>query len=102
MEQKKTLAGQSAAEFAHASQQSILNPAYRKCKLILWFVRNALLVLLYVIFWDQEWVRFTLYVTVPLSVLSLVSIFAWQYLLNRKIRNVSESVADSLAREEDT
>lgn len=45
-----------------------------KKKLILWCVRWAVTILLYVVFWKYAWVRWTLLVTIPLGLASLFMI----------------------------
>ena len=74
------------------SQQTVLNPAYRTRKLMMWVIRTIIAVILYIVFWKYQWVRTTLIVTIPLSLLSLLSIFSWNYLLKRKIKATHEKI----------
>ena len=74
------------------SEQTVLNPAYRTRKVMMWAIRTIIAVILYIVFWKYQWVRTTLIVTIPLSLLSLLSIFSWNYLLKRKISATREKI----------
>jgi hypothetical protein len=86
MEENETISEGFKRELEQASTNTILDPAYKKKKLVLWAIRNVISVVLYVIFWNySSWVQFSLYFTVPLSLLSLLAILAMPYFLKRKI-----------------
>ena len=70
----------------------ILNPEYRKKKLIFWAVRVVFSIVLYVIFWKYVWVRYTLFLTVPISLFSLCSITLMPYFLNKKIEKTKQKI----------
>ena len=76
------------------SQQTVLSPGYRKKKLILWVVRTCITVALYIIFWEYAWVRWTLLVVAPLSIMSLVMIVGMNYFLQRKIAVARQKMGD--------
>ncbi len=65
-------------------EEGRMSPRMRKRKLITWVIRTLITLLLYIIFWKYEWVRYTLFIYIPLSVFSLISILAFNYLLERK------------------
>lgn len=79
-------------ELEEVTAGSVLNPSVRKRKLILWFIRNIILAILYIVFWKYEWVRWSLWITVPLSFLSLVLIPAWNYLLRYRMNKVNRAI----------
>ena len=66
----------------------IFSYEYRKKKFILYLVRTLLTGSLYYLFWEYSWVRWTLLITIPLNLFSLLSIFGWNYFLKRKIKKV--------------
>lgn len=92
------------SELENIAGDTILAPAYRKRKLILWAIRAIISAALYVIFWKHEWVRWTLVLTAPISLLSLSMIIIGPYLLKRKIaktRHKIEAVEKRLQETED-
>ncbi|CAM3465206.1 hypothetical protein FLLO111716_12335 [Flavobacterium longum] len=98
MENQPTLREQFDDELASASSHPVLRPGYQKRKLLMWFVRVVILALMYAIFWEHRWVPKTLYVVVPLNVLSLLAIMVIPYMIKRKIEKTKahlESVDQS-------
>lgn len=85
MENQPTLREQLDDELASASSHPVLRPGYQKRKLLMWFVRVVILALMYAIFWEHRWVQKSLYVVVPLNVLSLLAIVFIPYMIKRKI-----------------
>lgn len=85
------------------SRETVLNPAYQKKKLVLWTVRTLITITLYVLFWKHDWVKWTLVVTIPLSLFSLFMILAAPYLLKRKMESTGRKLAalDKTLREAD-
>ncbi len=79
-------------ELDEVSEAQVLNKAYLRKKLIFWFIRAVLSVILYIIFWKYEWVRWSLFVTVPVSLASLLLIILGPFLLRRKIRNLEKRI----------
>lgn len=77
------------------SKNTILDPAIRKKKLILWFIRSILTIIMYIIFWDYSWVRWSLLVTVPLNLFSLFSILGSTFLLKRKIERTKQKIENA-------
>jgi|GEM_PF-2081959 len=72
-------------ELEAITNQASFSPAFIKKKLILWTIRTALTVWLYFSFWQIGWVKWTLFLTVPLNIFSLLAIVARIYLLRKKI-----------------
>jgi hypothetical protein len=79
-------------ELAKNNYQAISDPAIRRKKLALWFIRNALSVGIYWYFWDYVWVRWTLVLTVPMSLLSLLTITLMPFLLQRKVQRLRSAI----------
>jgi hypothetical protein len=79
-------------ELDDIAHQTVLNPAYRKRKLMMWSIRTFIAIILYILFWEYQWVRTTLIITIPLSLLSFLSIFSWNYLLQRKMKATREKI----------
>ena len=75
-------------EIDDLSEQQRLSSAYKKRKLIIWTVRTALSVLLYIIFWKYEWVRWTLILYVPLALFNLVMILGFNYILDKRLNKI--------------
>jgi hypothetical protein len=75
-------------ELADSNYQAIADSAILRKKLALWFIRTAISVGIYWYFWDYTWVRWTLVLTVPLSLLSLSTITLMPFLLRRKVRRL--------------
>ena len=95
MENSKTLSENFKNELDTISNNTILDPSYRKKKLILWTIRTTITVMLYVIFWKHSWVKWTLLLTVPLNLFSLFTIVGSPYLLKRKIERTKEKVSEA-------
>jgi len=77
---------------AKSNYGSVADPSVRRKKLALWFIRTALSVGIYWYFWDYAWVRWTLILTVPMSLLSLLTITLMPFLLQRKIRRLRAAI----------
>jgi len=91
----ETLSESFKKELDAASTNTILDPAYRKKKLILWTVRTTISVVLYVIFWKYNWVKWSLLLTIPLSLFSLFTIIVSPYLLKRKIEQTRNKIDEA-------
>lgn len=85
MDNDETMSESFKRELEAVSINSVLDPAYRKKKLILWTIRTTISIVLYIIFWKYNWVKWTLVVTIPLSLFSLFTIVISPYLLEKKI-----------------
>ncbi len=88
----------------HIRNNSILSPVYRRKKILLWLVRTAALAILYVLLWRYSWIKWTLWITIPVCILNITSIFTWKYLLQRKINKNQMELAEmeaSLQRSRD-
>lgn len=70
------------------SDQQRLSLAYKKRKLVIWTFRTALSAVLYVIFWKYEWLRWTLFLYVPLALFNLIMILGFNYILDKKVNKL--------------
>lgn len=80
---------------------TVLSPQYRRKKLVAWCTRTALVLVLYVLFWDYDWVPWTLIGYVPLNLFGLWSIYGWNTMMQKKIARTREKAeeADRLSNE---
>ena len=67
----------------------IIDPKFMKKKLIFWAIRNIISAVFYFIFWDNYWVRMSLYVTIPISIFSLLMIILSPILIKRKLKKAN-------------
>ena len=80
-------------EMAKAEAEFLLSPSKRRGKLIRWAIRQMFTAVLYYFLWDAHpWVPKSLWVVVPLAILSFVSIFSFNWLMKRKLRKAAASV----------
>ena len=101
MEKKGTFRDSLNKELDDISNDIILDPGYRRKKLILWIIRTSLSIILYIILWKHNWVKWTLILAVPLSLFSLFTIIASSYFLKRKIKSIRQKIerADNIINE---
>lgn len=72
--------------------KEVLDPAYRRKKLITYVIRTLLSIALYWYFWDVSWVPFTLWFYVPLNLVGLALIWLMPILLERKIKRTRAAI----------
>ena len=80
------------AEVEQFSRENRMNIAYKRRKLIAWFIRTILSAILYIIFWKHEWVRWTLVLYIPLTIFNLVMILGFNYLVDRKMKELNSKI----------
>jgi hypothetical protein len=95
MDNNEKLSDSFKRELDQATTSTILDPAYRKKKLVLWALRTTISVILYVIFWEHNWVKWSLFLTIPLSLFSLFTIIGSPYLLKRKIEQTKKKIEET-------
>lgn len=79
-------------EIGIVKDNPIFSYEYRKKKFIIYLLRTLITVGFYYFFWEYSWVKWTLLVIIPLNLLSLLSIFGWNYFLKRKIKKVKNKL----------
>jgi hypothetical protein len=95
MENNEILSESFKKEIEAATTNTILDPAFRKKKIVLWTIRTTISVILYIIFWEYNWVKWSLLLTIPLSLFSLFTIIGSPYLLKRKIEQTNKKVSEA-------
>lgn len=95
MGNNNTLSDSFKKELEAAATNTILDPAYRKKKLVFWTIRTTILVLLYIFFWKYNWVKWSLLLTIPLSLFSLFTILVSPFLLKRKIEQTKIKIDEA-------
>ncbi|MFK7908051.1 MAG: hypothetical protein AB8B69_23170 [Chitinophagales bacterium] len=88
-------------ELRKIESEEILSPAYRKKKLIAYAVRTAIMVGIYIYFWDFVWFRWTLLVYIPLNLLGLGLIFGSKHFLDKKIDALKQKIEEVDALSQD-
>ncbi|MBX2845789.1 MAG: hypothetical protein KTR13_06190 [Saprospiraceae bacterium] len=90
-------------ELDDLSKDSVLNPAYKKRRLVFWAIRTLIAATLYILFWKVKWVRWSLPVYVAMNLIGLLSIFGWSFFLNKKINSTRQRLEDleTLLEEDD-
>ena len=86
-------------QLEEARGADFMTPAYRKRKLIMWAIRTVVAIIMYYFLWDVQWVRWTLWLYVPLNLFLPISLLGGNYFLNKKMDGVSKMV-DELDEEE--
>lgn len=82
-------------QLEEARGEDFMSPAYRKRKLIMWAIRTVIAIIMYYFLWDVQWVRWTLWLYVPLNLFLPVSLLGGNYFLNKKIEKVSRKIDES-------
>lgn len=79
-------------ELEKLSQDPILSKEFRNKKFIIYLVRTLISVVIIYFLWDYEWIKWVLYLYIPLNLISLVSIFGWNFFLNKKLKKSQEQL----------
>jgi hypothetical protein len=87
-----TVKHQFEKELADIENDPLFTAAYRKKKLITYCIRTIVAIILYVVFWKHQWVRWSLIAYIPLNLFSLFSLIGWRYFLRRKIGRVKGKI----------
>ena len=74
---------------------------FKKQRLTIWKIRWYIALLLYIIFWHIEWVRWTLIISIPVGLYSLyVILFGFNKILKR-YEVLQEKIHDEFAEHDD-
>jgi hypothetical protein len=79
-------------EVDEVTTEYLMPDTYRRKKLLIWVVRTALTVVLYIVFWTYEWIRWTLLLYVPLSLFNLSLLLGWNFILNWKVKRLRKKI----------
>lgn len=90
-------------ELENIQSQTVLSPAYRRKKTIIWAIRTLIAIVLFIIFWKHTWVRWLLIAYIPLNLFSLFSIYGSKALMDKKIEKTRRKIeeAEQLMNEQD-
>ena len=84
-------------ELQKLSEDPSLSKAYRNRKLILYFIRTVIAIIIIYVLWDYEWINWVLYIYIPINLISLISIFGWNIFLNKRIKTTQQKLDDLIA-----
>ncbi len=79
-------------EVEKVKKETILSPEYRRKKTIIWGIRTFISIILFIIFWKYNWVRWVLIAYIPFNILSLVSIYGVNTILNGKMDKIKKKI----------
>lgn len=96
MSNKNETVNELQKELDEISKGALLSPEIIRKKLIMWVIRNAISVFLIWYFWDHWFMKYALWIIIPLSLFSLISIVGFNYFVKRKIAK-SQGVVDELS-----
>ncbi|MEM6721165.1 MAG: hypothetical protein AAF611_17680 [Bacteroidota bacterium] len=74
--------------------QVILSPAFKRKKIILWFIRTVIAAILFIIFWEYTWVRWALVFYIPLNLFGLYTIYKFDKTVNTQMNQVVTKILD--------
>lgn len=72
------------------SSINLLDAAYRRKKLVIWTIRTIITIVLYIIFWKHDWVKWSLLLVVPLNLFNLFMLVIYPKMMKRKINKAKE------------
>ena len=71
-------------ELEETNQYQILDHQYRKKRLTRWIMRTFLAAIIYGIFWQNLWIRWSPWIDAPMNLLGLIIIFVVPFFLKKK------------------
>ncbi|WP_405563825.1 hypothetical protein [Polaribacter sp. Asnod6-C07] len=71
-------------ELEEVEENEIFSKQFKRKKTIIWFVRTIFATVLYYYFWEYNWVKWSLFLYVPLNLFGLFLIYGSSYFLKRK------------------
>jgi hypothetical protein len=81
-------------EMEELSKNPMLSKAYRNKKLLLYAIRTIIAIIIIYFLWDYSWVKWVLYIYIPLNLISLLSILGWNIFLNKRIKKSQQCIDD--------
>jgi len=91
----QSLKEQFERELENIQSKARLSPEQKKRKFIFWCIRTLIAIVLYVIFWKHQWVRWSLIIYIPLNLLSLFAIYGSNFLLQKKIERTRRKIEEA-------
>ena len=86
---KKTLTEEAQSNISEIEQ-------FKNQRLTIWKIRWYITFILYIIFWHIEWVRWTLFLTIPLSFYCLYMILFGFHKVLKKYEQLQEKIENDL------
>lgn len=83
-------------------QDEIFSSEFKRKKLKIYLIRTLIAAVIIFFLWDYKWIKWVLYFYIPLNLLSLVSIYAGDLFLSKKIKRTQRKIEelDSYLEEE--
>ena len=77
-------------ELEETNQYQILDHQYRRKRLTRWVIRTFLAAIIYGIFWQNPWIRWSLWIYAPMNLLGLIIIFVVPFFLKKKQEKIKK------------
>lgn len=90
MTDKHKLQSPLRAELAEAKVMQLLDPKVRKKKLIIWVIRFILTIVIYIYFWHVSWLKWTLFLMVPLTLFNLFMITVFPLKMQKRMEAIGK------------
>ena len=71
-------------EFESIKDSEIFSKEYKKKKLTKYLIRTSVAIVVYFLFWDNQWMRWSLWIYAPLNLIGVMLIFLLPSYLNKK------------------
>ena len=88
-------------ELQQLSKDPILSKKHRNKKLLVYLVRTLIAATIIYFLWDYDWVKWVLYIYIPLNLISLISILGWNYFLNKRLAKTQKQIDEIMAFDEE-
>jgi len=92
MSDKNEMVNELQNELDNIREGALLSPEIVRKKLIMWVIRNTLSIFLIWYFWDHWFMKYALWIIIPLSLFSLISIVGFNYFVKRKLSKTQGAV----------
>ncbi len=79
-------------ELEKAQQDAVLSPEYKRKKLIMYAIRTTIAIVLFYMLWEHQWVKWLVWIYIPLNLLFLFAIFVTPKVLKKKIENTQQKI----------
>lgn len=76
------------------SDNPLVSKNYQNKKLLQYVIRTIIAIIIIYFLWDYSWVKWVLYIYVPLNLIYLVSILGWNIFLKRRIKKSQQRIDD--------
>lgn len=77
-------------ELEEANQYQILDHQYRRKRLTRWAMRTFSAAIIYGIFWQNPWIRWSPWIDAPMNLLGLIIIFVVPFFLKKKQEKIKK------------